>query len=131
MDIKEFGEKFIKAQKEAWKEGKFDALEALESPDVIYHLHPFGDMTGWEGHKQYIQSNSQAATDIQQDWKYLVGEGNLFAISYKSKATAAVDMPTMNVAKGKKVASDYLFVLQVKKNRITEAWLNGTLTVSD
>jgi hypothetical protein len=106
-------------------------LESLESPDVVYHLAPFGDMAGWEGHKQYIQSNSQNSTGLQQDFEYLVGNGNLFAISYKSRGTAIVDVPAMNIAKGNKIATDYIFVLHIKDSKIAEAWLNGSINISD
>ena len=131
MEIKEFAEKFIKAEDEAWQNGNFDALEALEDPNVVYHVSPFPDMVGWEAHKQYIQTNRQIVAGIQQDWKYLAGEGNLFALSYKSSGTTAAEIPAMSIPKGKKIATDYLFVLQVKNGRVSEVWSNGTLTVSD
>jgi len=37
MSIKDFAEKFIKAEEEAFHEGNFDALKKLEDPNVIYH----------------------------------------------------------------------------------------------
>ena len=131
MSIKELAEKFIKAEDEAWQNGNFDSLEALEDPDVVYHIPPVQESKGWEAHKQYIQTNRQVLPGIQQDWKYLTGEGNLFALSYKSSGTTAIEIPTMNIPKGKKIATDYLFVLQVKNGRVTEVWSNGTLTLSD
>ena len=131
MDIKEFAEKFIKAEDEAWQNGNFDDLEALEDPGIVYHVSPLPDMVGWEAHKQYIQTNRQIISGIQQNWKYLAGEGNLFALSYKSSGTTAAEIPTMNIPKGKKIATDYLFVLQVKNGRITEVWSNGTMTFAD
>jgi len=130
MDIKEFGGKYIKAQKEAWK-GNFDDLEAIESPDVIFHVGPLGEMVGWEAHKQYIQSNSQATSDLHQDFKYLAGDGNLFAISYKSRGTAINDIPAFSIAKGHNLTVDYLFVLQVQNGKIIEVWANGSLNISD
>ena len=131
MEIKEFAEKFIKAEDEAWQNGNFDALEALEDPNVVYHVSPFPDMVGWEAHKQYIQTNRQIVAGIQQDWKYLAGEGNLFALSYKSSGTTAAEIPAMSIPKGKKIATDYLFVLQLKSGRVTEVWSNGTFMLSD
>ena len=131
MDIKDFAEKLIKAEDEAWQNGNFDALEALENPDVVYHVSPLPDAEGWEAHKQYIQINRQVISGIQQDWKYLAGEGNLFALSYKSSGTTAAEIPAMSIPKGKKIATDYLFVLQLKSGRVTEVWSNGTFMLSD
>jgi ketosteroid isomerase-like protein len=131
MDIKEFAKKFIRSEDEAWQNGHFDAMEALEDPDVIYHVIPLPDMVGWEAHKQYIQANRQIIPGIRQDWQYLAGEGNLFALSYKSSGTTAAEIPAMNIPKGKKIATDYLFVLQVKDGRVAGVWSNGTFTLSD
>jgi hypothetical protein len=40
MSIKDFAEKFIKAENEAWLKGNVDALNAVDAPDVVYHLMP-------------------------------------------------------------------------------------------
>ena len=36
MSIKNFAEKFIKAEEEAIHKGEFDALEKLEDPNVVF-----------------------------------------------------------------------------------------------
>ena len=55
MNIKEFAEKFIEAEKKAWSKGNFELLEKLEDPDMLLHM-PLGlpDMRGYEAHKQSI-----------------------------------------------------------------------------
>ena len=40
MNIKEFAQKFIEAEDEAWKNGNLDKLEELEDPNVAYHMLP-------------------------------------------------------------------------------------------
>ena len=50
MDIKEFAQKFIEAESDAWLIGNFDALEKLEDPNVIYHMGT-GEIVGHEAHK--------------------------------------------------------------------------------
>jgi predicted ester cyclase len=131
MDIKEFGEKYIKAQEEAWREGKFDGLEEILTPDVIYHFGALGDMQGLEGHKQYVLASMQNYSDTEYNWQYLVGDGNLFAISYKSKGTATTDIPALNITKGNKHTGDYIFIIQVKDNKVSEVWANGSYNISD
>lgn len=131
MSIKEFAEKFIKAQNEAWLKGNFDALEALEDPNVVYHIAPMPDMVGWEGHKKYIQMSQQALPDIRLEWKYLTGEGNLFALSYKSRGTFTGERPGFPPPTGKEVTADYLFILQLKNDKIIEVWMNGSITGLD
>jgi len=131
MSIEEFAQKFIKAEDEAWQNGNFEPLESLEDPDIVIHLSPQPDMVGWEAHKQYLQGSRQVIPGIQQEWKYLTGEGNLFALSYKSSGVTTAEIPAKNIAAEKKLASDYLFVLRVKDERVVEVWANGNTTVSD
>ena len=129
MPIKEFAEKFIKAQKDAWQNGNFDALEALENPDVTYHFLALNqDMSGWEGHKQYIMGARQAMSDIRQEWKYITGEGDIFALSYKSSGKITGEIPGMSLPIGKEMHNDYIFVIQLRHGKIGEAWLNGSMT---
>jgi predicted ester cyclase len=131
MDIKEFADKFIKAEEEAFQHGKFDSLAKLEDTNVIYHMGPMGDMVGHEAHKQDIVGTRQAVTGIKQEFKYLTGEGNLFALSYKSSCRFTGEKPGFPTPVGKKFATDYLFVLQVKNGKLVEAWANGSFTISD
>ncbi len=130
MNIKDFAEKFIKAEDEAWVKGNFKPLEALEDPKVLYHIPPMPDVVGFEAHKQYILGSQQLVSDLKQEWKYITGEGNLFALSYKSSGKAIGQFPGFPPMIGKNYAADYLFLLQLKKGKIVEVWTNGTFTLT-
>jgi len=131
MDIKEFAEKFIKAEDEAWQNGNCDVLEALEHPNVVYHMMLLGDQdqVGWEAHKQYILGMRQAVSEGHQEWKYLTGDGNVFALSYKSHAKYAVEVPAMSIPAGATVVSDALFVFRLDGGKIAEAWIQGNYSI--
>jgi predicted ester cyclase len=131
MSIKDFAEKFIKAEDEAWQKGNFNALEALEDPNVVYHMVEFGDLMGFEAHKQNILTSRQAGSGLRQEWKYLTGEGNLFALSYKSRFMFTGEVPGMPPPTGKEVTSDSLFLFRLKNGKIVEAWRNGSITGLD
>jgi predicted ester cyclase len=131
MNIKDFAEKFAKAEEEAWKKGNFKPLEALENPDVVYHIPPFPDVVGFEGHKQYIQNSVQAVSDLRQEFNYLVGDGNLFAFTYNSSARVAREMPGLPVPKGKKYSVNYLCLFHLKGGKVGEVWMNGSMSVED
>ena len=129
MNVKDFAEKFIKAEKEAWQNGNFDALEKLEDPNVKYHLMELGQNTeGWEAHKQFITTARQNLIEIKQEWKYLVGEGNLFALTYKSHAKMKGNLPGLPPLAGKETDAYTLFLFHLKNGKIIEAWENGTYT---
>jgi predicted ester cyclase len=128
MDIKDFAKKFIKAEDEAWQKGNFAPLESLEDPDVVYHTAPLPDMVGWEAHKQYIMGARQAFPGIKQEWKYLAGEGNLFAFSYKSRGIFTGKIPGFPPPTNKEVTTDYLCLFCLKNGKVMEAWMNGTTT---
>ena len=125
MDIKEFAEKYIKAEEDAFQKGDFTALEELEDPNVVYHMSSFGDLVGHEGHKQNIMSSHQLASDIKQEWKYLTGEGNLFALSYKARYISKGNIPGMP-PEGKEAYRDALFLLRLEHGKVVEVWNNGS-----
>jgi predicted ester cyclase len=129
MDIKEFAGKFIKAENEAWEKGNFKPLEALEDPNVVYHLMALGQETaGFEAHKQYITTARKALSNLRQEWKYLTGEGNLFALFYKSRGVFTGEMPGFPPPTGKEVTTDGLFLFRLKKGKLVEAWSWSTFT---
>jgi hypothetical protein len=131
MNIKDFAEKFIKAEDEAWQKGNFDALEKLEDPNIVYHFLLLGlDVNGFEAHKQQINDGRMGSSDIKQEWKYLTGEGNLFSLSYKSRIVSNGKIPGMPPA-GKEMTSNNLFLFRLKNGKITEAWSNGSATGID
>ena len=128
MSIEEFARKFIKADNEAFQKGNFDALEALEDPNVVYHLAASPDLVGWEAHKQYILTALQAVSNLQQKWEYLTGDGNVFALSYKSHSLFTGEVPGFPPPTGKEVTGDYLMVFRLKDGKIIEVWEKGTIT---
>ena len=132
MNTKDFAEKFIKAEDEAWQKGNFEPLKALEDPNVVYHM-PLGraDLVGHEAHKQEIISARQSWADIKQEWQYLTGDGNLYAMSFKSSFRIIGKIPGGTLPVGKKVSSDELLVGRVKKGRLVEGWAKGSFTITD
>lgn len=125
MELKQFAEKFIKAEDDAFQKGDFSALSQLEDPNVIYHMSTFGDMVGHEGHRQNIMSSHQLASDIKQEWKYLTGEGNLFALSYKACYISKGNIPGMP-PEGKEAYRDALFLFRLEHGKVIEVWNNGS-----
>jgi len=120
-----FAEKFMTAEHNAWETGNLDVLETLESPDVIYHL-PGIDLTGWDAHRDYILQARPNVQDLKQEWKYLSGGGDTFALSYDATATEIATETTP----ARKASSSYVFAFRMKDGRIAEVWANGTTTYS-
>lgn len=83
-DIHEFAMKFIAAEKAAWEHGDLSSLQALEHPDVVYQNIDGTVFRGWEGHRKDIEDVKARfnGVPITQEWRYLMGEGNMFAVSY-------------------------------------------------
>ena len=84
VDIEKFARAFIDAEVAAWERGEFEALEALEAPDVVFQNIDGTVINGWQAHKKAIVDARLGfqGSDITQEWKYLMGEGNMFAVSY-------------------------------------------------
>ena len=83
VDIQQFAEQYIQAQKNAWGNGDFKGLEALEDPDVVMQNINGSVTVGLENHKKFIQMSRMSFGEMHQEWKYLMGEGNMFCLSYK------------------------------------------------
>jgi hypothetical protein len=130
MNIKDFAGKYIKAQEEAWQKSNFDALEKLEDPSVIYHIPPMPDVVGFEAHKQYILGSKQLISGGRNEFKYITGDGNLFALSYKATGRFTGQVPGLPPTTDKNYVTDYLFLLQLKKGKVAEVWTNGTLVLT-
>jgi predicted ester cyclase len=126
MNIKDFAEKFMKAEDAAFQKGNFEPLKALEDPNVVYHMYPLPDLVGHEAHKQNVMMWPQACSDIKQEWKYLTGEGNLCALSYKARYISTGKLPNWPPA-GKEATNDSLFLLRWKNGKVVEVWSNGTI----
>jgi predicted ester cyclase len=130
MDIKEFAEKFFKAEYEAWHEGKFDALEKLEDPGVTYHEISMGqEVKGFEAHKQQIMALRQAVPGVRIELKYLTGDGNVFtALFTTGGATFTGQVPGLPPPTGKEITANSIFVFRLDRGRLAEAWSAGTIT---
>jgi predicted ester cyclase len=129
MNIKDVAQKYMKAQTEAWLEGKVDAFDELEAPNVLYHFQPPNpDRTGLEGHKQTLVALHRALTNVKIDWKYLAGEGNLFAVSYSARGIFTGEIPGSPPPTGKEITVDEMVVCRLNKGKIVEAWMAGATT---
>ena len=130
MNIKAFAEKFIKAEYEAWHEGKFDALEKLEDPDVTYHQISMGlEVKGFNAHKQQIMDLRQMAPGIRIELEHLTGDGNVFAAIFKAGgAKFTGQAPGWPPPTGKDITANSIFVFRLDKGRLAEAWSMGIIT---
>ncbi len=130
MPIKEFADKFINAEYQAFHEGNFDALEKLEDPRVTYHLIAMGEDTkGFDAHRQYIQAIRQMAPGVRINFKYLTGEGNMFALSFTTNgARFTGSAPGFPPPTGKEMIVNSLFLFRLEGGKIAEAWSNGTVS---
>jgi len=130
MNLKEFADKFVKAESEAWQKGNLDALETLEDPNVVYHSHS-RDRVGWEAQKQDILKAPQNVSNLRQEGKYLTGDGNLFALSCKWRFIPGREMPGFPGSAGKEVTSDSIRLFRLENGKIVESWEQNRITVSD
>jgi predicted ester cyclase len=129
MNIKEFAQKYMKAQTDGWTKGKVDDLNELEDTNVLYHFQPPNpDRTGLEGHKQFLIAINKALSDIKIEWKYLTGEGNLFAISYSARALYTGELPGYPPPTNKEVTANEMFICRLNKGKIVEVWTAGAST---
>jgi hypothetical protein len=122
-DLEEFARKYIAAEDKAWLQGDTNDLAKLEDPGIVIHNAGLGDSTGWEAHEQTILGAREMITDMQQEWKYLAGEGNLFAMSYKSHSI----MPGETSLE---IVNDSIFVFQLDNEKVVEIWINGSTTMT-
>ena len=130
MDIKEFAEKWMQADKQAFQEGNFDFLEQLESPNTVFHMAPIPDVIGFEGHKEYILNARESVSDLKQKFEYITGDGNVCAISFKETFTAKVDNPMLQMSAGSTVNIDALFVLRCENDKLAEVWMKSNIVSS-
>jgi len=118
-DLLDFADKYIAAEGRAWTQGNTSDLEKLEDPNVIIHNAGFEDTIGWNAHKQTITGARGMITGIEQEWKYLTGEGNHFAMAYKSRFNIPGDKPMKGI-------NDSIFLFRLDKGRVAEIWINGS-----
>ena len=129
MPNKEVAEKYMKAQEKAWKTGNFDALEAVEDPNVVYHILHL-NLNGFEEHKQDIMARRDGMSNLQQEAEYLTGDGDTFVISLKEKGKVEKELPGMPVPVGKDIAVDALLVVRLEREKVVEVWIKGNVTIT-
>jgi hypothetical protein len=81
----------------------------------------------WEGHKQYLINARNSLTELKQEWDYVTGDGNVFAISYKVREKLAVANPAMNLPAGATVTGDTIFVGRLDNGKLAEMWIKGSV----
>ena len=116
-------------ENEAFKEGNFEPLKALEAPGVVYHRGSTRDMVGHEAHKQDIMNYRRSTSNHRQEWDYVTGDGNVCVLSIKETMTFVTEHPVVSVPAGKTIEFDALFVLRRENEKIAEAWIKGSSTV--
>ncbi|OGO19897.1 MAG: hypothetical protein A2144_08080 [Chloroflexi bacterium RBG_16_50_9] len=121
-DLREFADKYVAAEGKAWTQGNTGDLEKIEDPNVVIHNAGFEDTTGWEAHKKTILGARGMISGIQQEWKYLTGEGNHFAMAYKSQFTIPGKTPETSM----KGTNDSIFLFRLNNGRVAEIWMNGS-----
>ncbi len=131
MDIKEFASKYIEAEKQAFKEGDFSALEAIVAPDVIYHWGAGRDMVGHEPHRQDIMEYRRRTSKHLQEWDYVAGDGDVCVLSIKETMTFKEEFPAISAPAGATIVFDAFFVLRRANGKVAEAWIKGAGTVLD
>jgi predicted ester cyclase len=128
MSIKDFAEKFIKAEDEAWHRGNLAALQALEAPDAVYNLTPPFQFVGWEAHKEQILGMRRAISNLHHEFRYLAGSGNLFLLAYRMNGRFTGEIPGLPPPTGDQVSADGLFAFRVKNGKVVEAWSRSIMT---
>ena len=130
MDIKEFADKFIEAEHQVMQQGNFDALEQIESPDIVFHMAPpLPDLVGFEAHKQYLVSALEMVSEISQEYDYITGDGNIAVLSCIQKMTTKVEHPVLKIPAGSKITADAFFVLRRENDKIAEIFTHSNMTI--
>jgi hypothetical protein len=125
--LQEFSQKYVSATDKAWYEGDTSALSKLEDPNIVYHMQNLGmDLNGWPAHEKMILDTRSMITNMQEDMKYQTGEGNHFAMSYKSHSV----MPGETPDKSMDVTVSSLFLFRLDKGKVVEVWVDGSTTMT-
>jgi hypothetical protein len=130
MDIKEFAEKWMKADEQANLEGNFDAIEKLASPDLRFHLLSGPSFTGFETYKQHIMKNRESNSPVKAERQYITGDGNVFVMSFKSTTISKVSNPRVQIPAGATVNTDAMFAFRIENRKVAELWIKVSATTS-
>ena len=123
MNIKDLAQELIEAYNEAFK-GNTAPLKAMDSPDVVYHMGIRGDVHGADAHEKDILNSLAVFSSVKIDMKFLAGDGNLLAFTFKAEYT--LNDKVSAAAAGKIVSEDGLFLYQFKKGKISEVWMHAS-----
>ncbi len=130
MSLEKLAEKLMKAENEAWVNGNVDAFDEVDAPDVYIHsIPPMPDVTGRDAHKKYVSTARKAFTNIKLDWKYVMSEGDIFAVFYTEHMTVAGEMPGIPAPIGTKITGNVTFICRVKTDKIAEMWMAGSFSM--
>lgn len=121
-EIEEFAAAFIEAEIAAWERGDFAALQALEHSDVVFQNINGTVFRGWAEHKKAIEDTKAGynGARITQEWRYLMGEGSMFAVSY----VWTVHLPERPL----RIAG--IAVGRVREGKLAEEWGAGSVVPS-
>jgi len=83
-DVRGFALKYIAAQRAAWERNDFSGLMILEDSAVVFHNINGTVYDGRDAHTRAIVGMQESfnRASITQDWKYLLGSGDVFSLSY-------------------------------------------------
>ena len=83
-DVDRFAEEYIQAQKAAWERKDFSGLMALEDAAVVFQNINGTVFDSREAHLRAIRGmqDSFDGASITQDWRYLLGSGDVFSLAY-------------------------------------------------
>jgi predicted ester cyclase len=98
----------------------FDEAGAFD-PNGVFRIHPFPDINGLEGFKQFFMRTSRLVTDIRWKWDEVVIEGNTavqrFTVRGKHTGTGSMFAvpPT-----GKEIVLEGFIFYHVKNGKVIE-----------
>jgi len=112
--IEEFACRYITAQKDAWERDDLSGLRVLEHADVRFTNINGTVFEGRDAHFTAIEGMkaSFGGASIAQDWRYLMGDGNVFSLSYEW-TLATPEQPTIIVG---------ILVGRVEDGQLVEEW---------
>jgi len=84
-------------------------------------------MVGWEATREMFEKLRRANPDIRIELKYLIGEGNLLVLSFKSRGTFTGKVDGWPPPTGKEITDDALQLFRLENGRIVEVWTHATV----
>lgn len=83
-DVDRFAREYIDAQKAAWERHDVSGLMALEDTAVLFRNINGTVFDGRDAHLSAIEGmkGSFNGAAITQDWRYLLGSGDVFSLGY-------------------------------------------------